>query len=134
MSNRLQTILNATAGFVLNKYANTRDVVSLKWLPIVERQQYALAVLTFQSLHSNSCPSNLTVKLKPDRHSLRKNAQYNSQILSTNNKTNKYKYDTTRIFNDLPKKLRDCNELAIFKRLSRDYYLDKAIARSLENS
>ena len=37
MKNQLQKIQNATAGFVLNKYAKIKNVLKLKWLTIEGR-------------------------------------------------------------------------------------------------
>jgi hypothetical protein len=49
----------AVAGFVLRKYASMSDILSLGWLPLVERRDYHLAKLDFKTIHSSDWPSYL---------------------------------------------------------------------------
>ena len=42
---RLQRVQLTVAGFVLGRYARLSDVISIGWLPIVERRDYHLAKL-----------------------------------------------------------------------------------------
>ena len=69
--NRLQKVQNAAAGFVHNRRANINDVIKLKWLPVKEIIDYAIAVLTFKALHDSNSPASIKVQLKEDRRPLR---------------------------------------------------------------
>ena len=42
---RLQRVQQAAAGFVLGRYANEKDLLKLKWLPISECHDHCLACL-----------------------------------------------------------------------------------------
>jgi hypothetical protein len=56
---RLQRMQLAVVGFVLRKYANMSDILSLGWLPVVERRDYNLAKLVFKAIRSSDWPSYL---------------------------------------------------------------------------
>ena len=62
--NRLQRIQNTTAGYVLNKYANINDVISLNWLPINENIQFSTVKMTYLALHDPNWPKYLSVELE----------------------------------------------------------------------
>ena len=49
---RLQRVQLAAAGFVLGRYANEKDLLKLKWLPISERRDHRLACLAHRALYS----------------------------------------------------------------------------------
>ena len=56
---RLQRVQNACAGFVLRKYANESDLVTLNWLDIARRRKRSVLKLTFKSLNDTSFPEYL---------------------------------------------------------------------------
>ena len=43
----LQRIQNAAARFLLKKYAKMNGVISLQWLPLVERIEYNVAKMAY---------------------------------------------------------------------------------------
>ena len=53
---RLQRVQNACAGFVLRKYGNESDLVTLNWLDIAKRRKLSVLKLTFKSLNDTSFP------------------------------------------------------------------------------
>ena len=53
MKNRLQKVQNATAAFVLNKYAEIKDVLGLKWLTTEERIELSKLIFSFKVLHDH---------------------------------------------------------------------------------
>jgi retron-type reverse transcriptase len=61
---RLQRVQNAAAGFVQGRYANTENVLDIKWLPVKERIEFSMAKFTFKSLHFGNWPSYLSVHVK----------------------------------------------------------------------
>ena len=61
---RLQRVQNAAAGFVQGRYANTENVLDIKWLPVNERIELSIAKFTFKSLHFDNWPSYLSVHVK----------------------------------------------------------------------
>ena len=55
--NRLQRLQTCAAGYVFQKYAKTKDVIDLKWLPIEENISYNIArycEICFQSFAYNN--------------------------------------------------------------------------------
>ena len=59
------------AGFVLGRYARLSDVISIGWLPIVERRDYHLAKLVFKAIHFSNCPSYLKLEERKSIKDLR---------------------------------------------------------------
>ena len=56
---RLQRVQFTAAGFVFNRYARFTDVMSLGWLPILERRNYHLAKLAYKAMNCDDWPSYL---------------------------------------------------------------------------
>ena len=59
---RLQRVQFAAAGFVFNRYARFTDVMSLGWLPILERRNYHLAKLAYKAMNCDDWPSYLKLE------------------------------------------------------------------------
>ena len=56
---RLQKVQSAAAGFVLNRFASTKDVLKLGWLPIHERRQLNLLKLAHKAILNPHWPTQL---------------------------------------------------------------------------
>lgn len=128
---KLQKVQNAAAGFVLNRRATIGDVIQLKWLPVKERIDYAIAVLTFKALHDPSSPSNMKVVLKEDRRPLRNQISNVGPKIECYDRAKTFQAGAALVFNNLPKKIRENLSLNSFKRETRNYLLDRAIAINL---
>ena len=124
--NRLQRIQNTTAGYVLNKYANINDVISLNWLPINENIQFSTVKMTYLALHDPNWPKYLSVELEQKKRNLRKD----NEMLVTRGETNTFRQQC-RIFNELPKSIRCANCYNTFRSESKKYFIDKALAKNL---
>ena len=131
MVNRLQNVQNAAAGFVLNRHANIHDVTRLSWLPVTERIDYSISILAFKSLHDR-CPDNLQLHLKEDRRDLRNNSTNAGPKIEYRDHVQSFQSDAAHVFNELPKKIRQLECLNSFKRETKKYLLDRAIAKSLQ--
>ena len=59
---RLQKVQSAVAGFVLNRFASTKDVRKLGWLPIHERRQFNLLKLAHKTSHNLHWPTQLNLE------------------------------------------------------------------------
>ena len=53
---RVQSVQNAAAGFVLNRFCSERDVLELGWLPTLENAQLNILKLERRALSSASLP------------------------------------------------------------------------------
>ena len=125
MLNRLQRLQNCAAGYVLGRFAKENDILLLNWLPIREYIDFAVSRATHQALHSPFWPSYLRVetftylrvtRLSQDGVRIKHGVPYSFQ-------------DQARVFNILPKSVREQESLSIFTSQVRKFYRDKAIVR-----
>ena len=71
---QLQKVQNAAADFVLNKYANMKDVINVKWLPIEEQIEYSLAIMGFKAIYDENVTNLLKLMQKvASTYNLRRN-------------------------------------------------------------
>ena len=69
---RLQKVQNAAAGFVTKRHANIKDVIDLKWLPVIENIDLAIVKTAHCALHNPDWPSYLRLsKVQNQRGNLR---------------------------------------------------------------
>ena len=122
---RLQRVQLTVAGFVLGRYARLSDVISIGWLPIVERRDYHLAKLVFKAIHFSNWPSYLKLE---ERKSLKDLRSSTARRLVVPIETGTFQDQAARVFNNLPEDIRNCNNyneycrdcLAFFKLLAKD--------------
>ena len=103
---RLQRMQLAVAGFVLRKYASMSDILSLGWLPVVERRDYHLAKLVFKAIHSSDWPSYLKLDEYEPSRPLRSSS---SRRLVVPRVSGTFQGEAARVFNDLPEDIRTSN-------------------------
>ena len=130
---RLQKVQNAAAGFVYGRHATMNDVINLSWLPVVERFEYSISVLAFKAINDINAPSNLKVERREDARTLRSNNINTGTTLKCNDKVNTFQLEAKRIFNSLPKSTRDCLNIHTFKKETKTFLHDKALARYLSS-
>ena len=123
---RLQRVQLTVAGFVLLRYARLSDVISVGWLPIVERRDYHLAKLVFKAIHFSNWPSYLKLEERKFLKDLRSSTV---RRLVVPIETGTFQDQAARVFNSLPEDIRNCNNyneycrdscLAYFKLLAKD--------------
>ena len=61
---QLQKVQNAVAGFVLNKYPKTNDVIHVELLPTDERIEYSLAIVGFKVIYDENVSNHLKLTQK----------------------------------------------------------------------
>ena len=59
---RLHRVQNAAAHFVIGKYATTRDILKLNWLPVTEQREWHILKSTHKSLYSSDWPNYLRLE------------------------------------------------------------------------
>ena len=127
--NRLQRVQNTTAGYVLGKYAKMHDVVKgLNWLPILENIEHATVKLTYLALNDNKWPDYLPIELE----SARRSSRFDNTMKVSRGEPHSFRQQAL-IFNDLPRAVRCSTSYASFKRASRNFFMDKALTRSLSS-
>ena len=96
----------------------------LHWLPIKQRIEYKIAVLTFKTLHFNqpSYLAQLLVTVTPSR-SLRSFSNRKLQIPFIKSKQGKraFAFAAPTIWNSLPLHLRTCTSITTFHALLKTY-------------
>jgi hypothetical protein len=91
---------------VLRKYASMSDILSLGWLPVVERRHYHLAKLVFKAIHSSDWPSYLKLDEYEPSRPLRSSS---SRRLVVPRVSGTFQGEAARVFNDLPEDIRNSN-------------------------
>ena len=129
LQNRLQRVINATAGYVRRSYSSTTDAINLKWLPAIERSEFSLAKLAWKSINSPDWPKFLPMEKNLPTRTRR--GQLKNTIKCTSNLRTSFEYSASNIFNDLPLECRSCDEYGSFCKLVKKYFLDKSLARCL---
>ena len=131
--NQLQKVQNATASFVKNGYSQLTDVIDLKWLPMKERSEYSIAKLAWKSINQADWPKFLpmekddNVRQRPSRHEI----VGGTKLRRTSNIAASFDYEASSIFNELPMVCRNSLNYKEFCKITKKYFLDKALARSL---
>ena len=131
--NQMQRVQNATASFVRRSYSRCADVIDLKWLPVKERIEYSLVKLAWKSLNSVNWPKFLPLerdnRIRP--RLTRSNVDNGTKLRCLLNISGSFENETTRLFNELPIICRNSIHYKEFCKLTKKYFLDKALARSL---
>jgi hypothetical protein len=132
LMNQLQKVQNATASFVRSRYSKINDVVELKWLPIKERAEFSVSKLAWRSINSTEWPKFLPMQQAKELTRPSRNQQSDGvKIACTINVSNTFEYEASKIFNSLPGCCRNATVYNDFCRNTKNYLLDKALARSL---
>ena len=130
LQNRIQKVINCTAGYVNNRYTKQIDVVNLKWLPFQERVAFATSKLAQKAIHDPNWPSYLSIQIKRTVRTLRGNND-NENIIVRSKYEKSLNGSMYKHFNELPKNIRVISDNKKFKDDAKTYYLDKALARTL---
>ena len=125
---RLQLVQNSLARVIfpsVKKFDNIADSLKkLHWLPIEQRIQFKIAVLTFKTLQLNS-PSYLSdlLKYKKSERNLRSNDKNYLSVPFVNSVLGEraFSYTAPSLWNSLPDSLRTCTSLASFRRDLKTY-------------
>ena len=124
---RLPRKQNTAAGYVLNRYVHMTDAIEhLKWLPIKENNEFSISKLVFLALNDTNWPKYLPIETVKNRRSLRTE----NTMKVTRGEANCFS-NQALAFNELFKSVRCCPTVNSFKHEAKEYYMNKALARSL---
>ena len=124
---RLQRLQNSAAGYVIGRYAKVNDVISLKWLPIKERIEFAFAKMSFKALNNDSWPEYLPLM----KHERLENSRNKNKFVSRSYEKSTFTEESAIIYNDLPVSIHNTKTYSEFSSRTKSYFLDKALARVL---
>ena len=127
--NRLQKVQNVTAGYVLSRYATTKDVLDLKWLPIKELFEWNTVKLVHKSKFDPMHPEYLKVDFHIPKRYVRSE---NQEPLVTPGETKTFQAQA-QVFNNLPTNLKTLKDYKDFSIETKKFYLDQALAVSLSS-
>ena len=103
-----------------------RDVIELEWLPVKELFQWNTAKLVHKSKFDPKHPDYIKVEFHTPK-SVRSDTQ---EPFVAPGVTKTFQAQA-KLFDDLPKKLKNIEEYKKFSRESKIFYLDQALAESL---
>ena len=109
--NKLQRLQKAAASFVLGRYASSTDILKLNWLPIVKRREFNCMKMTFKAIHNENWPSVNRIDIKKTNRTLRNS---NELKLSTSMIRDTFQDIASKLFNKLPKAIREQKSLTSF--------------------
>jgi len=119
---RLQLVQNSLARAVVpscRRYDHISPLLTkLHWLPVQQRVDYKIALLTHKLLH-NGEPSYLRELIQPLPLSSRRSASKNllvAPFLKTEMGRRSFSYSAPTVWNSLPQHIRDCPTLPTFKK------------------
>ena len=129
---QLQRVQNATASFVRGSYSRSADVIALKWITMKERSENSIAKLAWKSINYCNWPKFLPMeKDNSQKRPSRFGNNVGTRIQCNTNITTLFEYEASSIFNSLPVTCRNSADYKEFCRFTKNYFLDKALARSL---
>ena len=128
LKKRIQRVQSCAAGYVLGRYCTLKDVVELGWLLTEQRCELDFAVAGFKALNDQNRPDYLPMeKLKQDRKL--RSIDHGTMIKPGENGT--FNNQVCQVFNDLPKNIRNLDEISLFYNQTKKYFLDKSLAVAL---
>ena len=100
---RLQRMQNACAEFVLRKYANECDQVTLNWLDIAKRRNLSVLKLPFKSLNDTNFPEHLRLSTQAvSAYKLRSSVAPLLCVLCIPKESGTFQDTAATFFNSLP--------------------------------
>ena len=124
---RLQKIELAAVSFVYGRHVNDNgDILKLNWLPVNERRDFNLLKFTFKALYFKQWPTYLNLQRVSISRELRSSDGIRLQV-SLEKGT--FQDTAALLFNNLPKKLKTCDDLNIFTSRLFKYLRNRAKTR-----
>jgi hypothetical protein len=124
--NRLQRVELAAAGFVLNRYSTMSDVIKLGWLPIKHnRALIRLSKIIGNALYNEDWPSYLKLEVRVPPRQLISFSELNLVVPLCSGTLQDC---SARLFNNLPKDIKNCTDKGAFMRQCRNHFFSTAKA------
>ena len=124
---RLQKCQYAAANLVLGRHVkDPKDLKTLGWLSMEDRRDFHILQQTFKALYNKKWPEDL--KLKQQTCNLDMNLR--SQVaprLQVPLENNAFQDNASKLFNNLPISIRNCNNFSIFSKLVKQYLANRDI-------
>ena len=127
MEKRLQKVQNSATALILNRYCSTKDVLTIGWLPIKERTEMKLACLCHQAAYNECFPPYM--RLEFDKRRLPRACNDNGPKIVEKGHRNTFHSRAARVFNELPRDLRETKKVELFKINIKKYFLNRAKER-----
>ena len=128
---QLQRVQNASASFVRGRYSTEVDAIRMKWLSVLERSEFSMAKLAWKSINCCDWPKYLHMRKLIAKRPTR-NGNEGTLIACPHNIRHTFEFNTSKVFNELPKNCRDSNKYGSFCLDTHMYLFDRAFARSFK--
>ena len=129
LTHRLQKVQNITAAYVLSRYATTKDVIDLNWLPINELFEWN----TVKLVHKSKFDPNHPAYLKVDFHTPRRNVRSEKQELFAATGQTKTFQAQAKAFDNLAENIRTIDNYKSFSKEVKKFYLDQVLTEFLSS-
>ena len=126
----MQKVQNAAASFVRKSYSRKIDVIGMNWLPVKERSEYSLAKLAWKSVNANDWPKFLPME-KYVQPITRNDLIGGTKLREISNVNGSLECEAPKIFNELPITCRNSTTYKNFRKETKKYFIDKALAKEL---
>ena len=123
---RFQRLQNVAAGYVLTRYSNEKDVISLNWLPIIELIDFEISKLAHKALYDESWSHYLSLNRKKIIRDLRNN---DSNMIERSNEKQTFHENFENVFNKLPLSVTEKSNYNMFCNMTKKFYHDKGLTR-----
>lgn len=124
--NKLQRLQKAAASFVFGKYASTKDVLKLRWLPVEERREFNCMKLAYKAIHYENWPTINQIEIKTTGRMLRNS---NDLKLMSSLIKGTFQDQASKQFNKLPSAIRHETTLYSFCNNLREQLFMRANER-----
>ena len=122
---RLQKVQNCAASFVTGTYCKTIDVMEkLNWLPVKGRVDLSILKLVHKRLREDTLPNYITLRERSSTRTLRANDEITMHVPK---ETNTFEGNASRIFNNLPKNIKEEENKKAFHRICKQYLFDREL-------
>lgn len=128
LKKRIQRVQSCAAGYVLRRYCTLKDVTSLGWLLVEQRCELDLSIAGFKALNDEKWPDYLSMKKLKFKRTLR---SIDNGIMIEPGENGTFNNQVSKVFNDLPKNIRNLDSISTFYSQTKKYFLDKSIAIAL---
>ena len=120
---RLQKVQSSATGFVLNRFASTKDDLKLGWLLIHERRQFNLLKLAHKATHNPHWPTQLKLEQYVPARTLRSSSTFN---VHCNFASTSFRHSAATLFNSFPANIRESHHFSDFLYKSKYFLKTKA--------
>ena len=109
----------------MGRFATMPEILSLGWLPVVERREFNLSKLTFKALYEQ-WPSYLKLEKYTPNRTLRSSTEHKLKVPLEDGT---FQDCCAKVYNTLPEYITSCTNYFSFIKLAKAYFSNRAMER-----